>query len=507
MNVEQPDSLFIFATSQDSVSCFGLSDGKAIVDSVSGGNGIFTYSWDVAAGSQTTDTASMLNAGTYWVTVTDQKNCTDSTDITVLEPNSIVVYTSSVSVSCFGLSDGKAVVDSVSGGNGVFTYLWDASAGNQTTDTASNLTVGTYSVNVSDQNNCFVDSTIIVSQPDSLIVDTSSITNPYCASVNDGNISLTITGGTLPFTTNWTNSSNTFASTDQDLDSLFIGTYIVTVTDSNGCIAIDSTTLSPIVEIIVNAGEDTLVCLGDSLIITGSSTGTNSPTLEWSYYNPFTASDSIIASGSNSVNVSGFTQDSSNIFSFIYTVEEQSCIVKDSVLVNVVSLPVVVAGADTILSYDDLYDLGGNPTGPTEATYIWSPLNNFVSESDSIEANPSIVVMSSEVYTVIVTDTNGCKNFDQVEVQLIPDIVVPTGFSPNGDGINDTWIIQNLNQFNNTRVSVFNRWGTRLFTTQDVNEHWDGLDLPVGTYYYIIEFDGYDGKPAEPLKGPITIIR
>ena len=448
----------------------------------------------------------MLNAGTYWVTVTDQKNCSDSTDITVLEPNSIVVFTSSVSVSCFGLSDGKAVVDSVSGGNGVFTYLWDASAGNQTTDTASNLTVGTYSVNVSDQNNCFVDSTIIVSQPDSLIVDTSSITNPYCASVNDGNISLTITGGTLPFTTNWTNSSNTFASTDQDLDSLFIGTYIVTVTDSNGCIAIDSINLSPIVEIIVNAGEDTLVCLGDSLIITGSSTGTNSPTLEWSYYNPFTASDSIIASGSNSVNVSGFTQDSANIFSFIYTVEEQSCVVKDSVLVNVVSLPVVVAGVDTILSYDDLYDLGGNPTGPTEATYIWSPLNNFVSESDSIEANPSIVVMSSEVYTVIVTDTNGCKNFDQVEVQLIPDIVVPTGFSPNGDGINDTWIIQNLNQFTNTRVSVFNRWGTRLFTTQDVNEHWDGLELPVGTYYYIIEFDGYDGIP-DHLEGSITIIR
>ena len=138
-----------------------MNDGKAIVDSVSGGNGIFTYSWDVAAGSQTTDTASMLNAGTYWVTVTDQKNCTDSTDITVLEPNSIVVYTSSVSVSCFGLSDGKAVVDSVSGGNGVFTYLWDILAGNQTTDTASNLTVGTYSVNVSDQNNCIVDLSLI----------------------------------------------------------------------------------------------------------------------------------------------------------------------------------------------------------------------------------------------------------------------------------------------------------------------------------------------------------
>ena len=139
-------------------------------------------------------------------------------------------------------------------------------------------------------------------------------------------------------------NANTFASNDQNIDSLFIGTYIVSVTDYNGCVAIDSITLSPTVEIIVNAGEDTLVCLEDSLIITGSSTGTNTPTLEWSYYNPLTGSDSTISSGSVSVDVSGFTQDSANVINFIYTVEEQSCIVKDSILVNVASLPLVDAG-------------------------------------------------------------------------------------------------------------------------------------------------------------------
>ena len=177
INVEQPDSLIIFATSQDSVSCYGLGDGKAIVDSISGGNGIFAYTWDSSAGSQTTDTATNLIAGAYWVTVSDQNNCIDSVSITVLEPDSIIVYTSSDSVSCYGLSDGMATVDSVSGGNGIFTYLWDASAGSQTTDTV-NLISGLYTITVFDQNGCFNDTTINVGQPDSLIVDTLVLLTP-----------------------------------------------------------------------------------------------------------------------------------------------------------------------------------------------------------------------------------------------------------------------------------------------------------------------------------------
>ena len=80
-----------------------------------------------------------------------------------------------------------------------------------------------------------------------------------------------------------------------------------------------------------------------------------------------------------------------------------------------------------------------------------------------------------------------------------------------GDGKNDTWIIQNLDQFVNTKVSVYNRWGSLLFVTEDVNQHWNGGGnnnemIPVGTYYYIIEFDGYDGMPQN-ITGPITIIR
>ena len=509
VTVLEPIILTFDTAYQDSVSCNGLADGLATV-SVSGANGGFTYLWDATAASQTTAIASNLTAGTFRVVVSDQNNCLDSVDITVFEPNSISIYTSNDSVSCYGLADGSSWVDSITGGNGSFTYQWDANANNQQTDTASNLTAGTFNVTVTDQNNCSLDSNVVILQPDSLTVDTVSTTDPYCPSANDGSINLAINGGSLPITTSWTNVANTFTSTDQDISNLFIGTYIVTVTDNNGCNSKDTTTLSPIVEIVVNAGSDTLVCFSDSLVLTGSSTGTITPTLDWSFYNPTAGTDSSIATASSQVDISSFTQDSAQVYSFIYTVTEQSCTVNDTIQVNVAALPIASAGNDTTLGYNDPYILGGNPTGPVGSSYIWNNTVNFVFESDSIEPNPSIDVLTSQIYVVIVTDSNGCINSDDVDIKLIPDIIVPSGFSPNGDGINDTWIIQNLDQFDEPKVSVYNRWGSRLFFTDNSNENWDGGGddkmTPVGTYYYIIEFVGYDGKQNN-LTGPITIIR
>ena len=511
VSVLQPDSLLIIITSQDSVSCSGLADGSASVDSISGGNGNFSYLWDATANNQTTALASNLAIGTYRVLVSDINNCIDSADVTVFEPSALTIYTSNDSVSCNGLSDGSAIVDSVTGGNGVYFYLWDANANNQTTDTASSLISGTYLVTVTDQNGCSLDSSVTVSQPDSLIVDTLSVVNPYCSSSNDGSITLNINGGTQPISSNWTNILGTYSSIDQDIDSLFVGSYIINISDYNGCNSTDTITLTPNVEIIVNAGNDTLVCFGDSLTLFGASTGTTNPTLSWDIFNPITSTDSSISTGSSQVNISSFTQDSAQIYSFIYTVEEQSCTVKDSVLVTVVSLPIVDAGLDVTLGYNDPHILGGNPTGPSGASYSWTPITNFTFESDSILENPGIDVLSSVTYTVFVTDTNGCISSDQVVVSLIPNIIVPSGFSPNGDGINDTWEIQNLEAFENTTVRVYNRWGTLVYDYDESNENWTGGGssnemIPVGTYYFIIEFDNYDGERGN-ITGPITIIR
>ena len=111
---------------------------------------------------------------------------------------------------------------------------------------------------------------------------------------------------------------------------------------------------------------------------------------------------------------------------------------------------------------------------------------------------------------MFVTDSNGCFNQDSIYVELIPEINYSSGFSPNDDGINESWKINQIEQFPNCIVEIYNRWGAKLFTSDPgYTTPWDGKYknslLPVGTYYYIIELN--DIKFPEPITGPITIIR
>ena len=113
------------------------------------------------------------------------------------------------------------------------------------------------------------------------------------------------------------------------------------------------------------------------------------------------------------------------------------------------------------------------------------------------------------IYTVTVTDANGCSGSDTVTVFIYPEIKIPSGFSPNADGKNDVWQIDNIFQFPDNVVEVYNRWGELLFMSKGYAVPFDGKyngkDLPVGTYYYIIDLH----HPAFPkgYTGPLTIFR
>jgi gliding motility-associated-like protein len=118
--------------------------------------------------------------------------------------------------------------------------------------------------------------------------------------------------------------------------------------------------------------------------------------------------------------------------------------------------------------------------------------------------------LSDITYQVVVTDSNGCIGSDEITIQLIPEISYPSGFSPNKDGINDKWTIDQIDQYPNCVVEIYNRWGVLLFQSPaGYPEEWDGRknskELPIGTYYYIIELN--DPKFKNPITGPITIIR
>jgi gliding motility-associated-like protein len=203
--------------------CNGACTGIAAAKS-SGGTAPYTYSWSPAVG--TTDTVKNLCAGTYYVTVKDAANTTVIDSVTITGPSAITAATSSTPTTC-GSSTGTATA-TASGGTPGYTYLWNPSG--QTTPTATGLASGTYTVTITDLNKCTLVKTVIVVSSNALM---ASITNtPAGCTVNNGTATATTVSGTAPFTFLWNNGQTTPTAT-----GLATGTYTVTITDANGCIA------------------------------------------------------------------------------------------------------------------------------------------------------------------------------------------------------------------------------------------------------------------------------
>jgi gliding motility-associated-like protein len=194
---------------------------------------------------------------------------------------------------------------------------------------------------------------------------------------------------------------------------------------------------------------------------------------------------------------------------FILEISDQNCTSYDTISITTHPLPTADAGTDILLLYGSIVNLGGSPTGPSGASFLWLPLDQFMYLDDSTSSNPEIELLQQYTYTVTVTDTNNCVSTDDILVTPIPEITYPSGFSPNSDGVNDNWLIENIDEFPNCVVEIYNRWGEMLFRSVGYNDKWGGnfrnKPLPVGTYYYIIELN--DSRFPNPYTGPVTIMR
>ena len=165
--------------------------------------------------------------------------------------------------------------------------------------------------------------------------------------------------------------------------------------------------------------------------------------------------------------------------------------------------PVVSAGADKYLLEGSFVILDGKATG-TNNSYAWTPVTFL--DNASI-ATPKVTAPQDMLYNLEVVSADGCRAADQVMVKVLKQIKVPNAFSPNGDGINDTWFIQYLESYPDCTVDVYNRYGQSVFHSAGYARQWDGktngLPLPAGTYYWIIN----PRSGRSPVNGSVTIIR
>jgi hypothetical protein len=220
--------------------CVGSNTGT-ITLTTTGGTPGYTYNWGSGV---TTKNRTNLAAGSYTVTVTDTKSCTASSTITIAAPLAITSTNTKTNVLCNGGKTGTINL-TISGGLSPYKYLWNNGA---TTQNRTGLAAGTFTVTVTDANNCtFVPTAISISQPSDALSITNTTTNPSCGS-NNGAITTSVLGGTPPYTYDWGGGITT-----QNRTGLASGTYKVIVTDNNLCTSVKSITLSPASRIVVNS--------------------------------------------------------------------------------------------------------------------------------------------------------------------------------------------------------------------------------------------------------------
>ncbi|MEI7801882.1 MAG: fibronectin type III domain-containing protein, partial [Bacteroidota bacterium] len=208
--------------SSANVHCPNGNDGSANL-TVTGGIIPYTYSW---SNGETTEDISNLAAGTYTVTVYDAAQCSGLNYVVITQPASIVITHTVTDASCNNANGGIDVT--VTGGTAPYSYDWVNGA---TTQDLTGIASGDYTLIVTDANGCTATSTIYVSgTPAISLSETHS--NATCGQEN-ANVFLTVTGGTAPFEFLWSNGA-----TDQNLAGVASGTYLVTVTDINGCPAV-----------------------------------------------------------------------------------------------------------------------------------------------------------------------------------------------------------------------------------------------------------------------------
>ncbi len=322
--------------------------------------------------------------------------------------------------------------------------------------------------------------------------------NPVAIAINNGPVcsnsmlTLTATGGSQYM---WTGpngfSATTAVANIYNFQPGQAGTYMVAVTSAAGCssTAVTTVALKPS-PVAVVPFTDTAICLKDSIQLSASGGGT----YEW-----FPAA----ALSANNI----FNPLASPVVDSRYGVAVTStngCSDTAYIHVKVYSKAIANAGPDkTILSGGSVV-LSGSILG-AYANFLWSPATN-INNTGSLQ--PIVNPFADTAYILTVQSRGGCGiSTDTVQVRLFREIYIPNAFTPNNDGINDSWSIPALDAYPNFELSVFNRYGEIVFKNSKINKGWDGQyksgPLPAGTYVFFIKL----GVSGEVRKGTVVILR
>ncbi|MBI4647393.1 MAG: gliding motility-associated C-terminal domain-containing protein, partial [Bacteroidia bacterium] len=560
--LNEPENLEIHSNITEPL-CFNFADGSVEIE-ISGGIAPYsTFGWsdgsDTIWSSATEDTIiENLSSGDYIAIIYDNNGCMTHKYISVGEPDSLIITNDIIEFACYG-SPGSISIG-VEGGTGPYTYLWITG---ETTQMINNLVPGIYYITVIDNNECITVDSVELTQAPQIIVSDTAI-NPSCYGFTNGGINITVTGGIIPYLFKWYINGEFSGYISEDMVNAAEGEYVVQVSDSTGCYIFDTISLIEPAEITTQYTLENIACYGENIgdISVSVLTGISPFTYLWTTQDTTSAVDSLtagtyrltITDNSNCSIVRQFEitgpamplSFSSSIvrdtcsgsektitilafggtpeYSFLwsngqasetltitdtiithYTVtitDANSCTIYNEYTVTIrpsgLNLQANITGESCMDKADGIIDIEVISGTPPYA-YSW----NTLATSDKIEQ------LSAGTFNVTVTDARTCSTIKTYSVAGSAQscLVIWNTFTPNGDGKNDVWNIQGIEEYPNCKVEFYNQWGKKVFSSDGYSQPWDGTynghPLPAATYYYYIDL----GSEGRIYSGALTIIK
>lgn len=381
VTITQPTALTISVSSQKANCTAANGVGSA---TVTGGSPIYTYTWTGTGGAAATSNG--LIGGSYNVTATDANGCVISSPVTIgITPGGVASITASTNITCNGFNNGTMTAG-ITGGASPYTYSW--SPGGQTISTAINLAPNTYSCTITDFYGCKSTAFGTITQP-SVLAPIMNSQNVKCFGTSTGTISATGSGGTAPYTYLWP----TLASTLSTVNNVAIGIYSCTTTDANNCSITQTIAVTQPSSITLTSTITPANCnLSNGSATISIAGGSPAYTQTWSAGSTTTSQNAVFA-GTYTINV----KDANNCFQTL------------AVTIPNLSGPVISIVSQTNVSCFGTCN-GAATTIVTGGTtpYIYSWSNGQVT--------PAGTNLCAQIYTVSVTDNNGCVASTSVNI-------------------------------------------------------------------------------------------
>jgi gliding motility-associated-like protein len=497
LQITEPAPLSGTLTGKTDVNCHNGSDGSLSV-SAAGGTQPFTFTLQPGGTSNATGAFTGLPGGSYTVTITDSNGCsTQVTGIQIVNPAALV-YTSVTheDVTCYGASTGSITV-TAAGGVGTITFGLKPITGLQPLPGSyTTLPAGNYTVTATDANNCTLSTTVTILQNPQIKIDSIVSKEPTCWGDGNGALNIMASGG-VGLLTYQLNTGN--PQSNGMFYNLTAGVYLIRITDSAGCFQDSLYTLNqPEPVALLEFKQYDISCPGgsDGKILVKGKGGHG-------YYRYYLHP--------------GLYISSSGIFDglhqglFTLTIKDTFGCTFDTIIRV---LPPVDPFRVTT-SKQDLSCLGRGNEGWAEVavvggeppyTYLWSSIPaQWTPRADSLYFG---------YYFVEVLDSRGCKARDTVYIEPGPcceEIFIPNAFSPNNDGTNDLFRVTTAAGGELIQFDVFNRWGKRVWSTNDFRSGWDGTYLgesqPMETYFYVFRYKCLTDGQNYVRRGDVQLLR